>query len=393
MRPPRVVMIIQYYVPMLAGAERQLATVAPRLARAGLDVHVITRHAPGLAPFEMIDGVSVHRLASRGPKAAVSLGFTALAQPLIRRLRPDVVHAHELLSPTTTALVAKAMLGMPVVAKVLRGGLLGDIDKLRGDRLGRLRLAAISRWVDAFAVISREIDEELAAIGVPPDRRVFLPNGVDVQHHKPLDPDAKRALRASLGLPADAPVALFVGRFEEEKRPVALAELWPAVRAAVPGAELVMVGRGALAEALGDSAGPGVRLVGYHKDVTPYYQSADVFVLPSATEGLSNALLEAMASGLACVATAVGGAPDLIRPGLSGHLVTPGDERGLRAALVDALTAVGSAEMGRAARHKVVTGYSLDATVEKLIELYSRFSPAVDVRRPNTATTPAHRAR
>ena len=83
------------------------------------------------------------------------------------RLRPDLVHAHEILSPASVAVMSKRLLGHPVVVKLLRGGLLGDIYKLEHRPFGRLRFRGLSREVDAFVVISREIESELAERGVP----------------------------------------------------------------------------------------------------------------------------------------------------------------------------------------------------------------------------------
>ena len=98
-----------------------------------------------------------------------------------------------------------------------------------------------------------------------------------------------------------------------------------------------MLGSGPCEAELRRVAPSGVRFLGDVADVTPYLRAADVFALPSSTEGLSNALLEAMAAGLAVVATAVGGAVDLIEDGRSGRLVAPGHPIALRDALVAVL--------------------------------------------------------
>jgi glycosyltransferase involved in cell wall biosynthesis len=160
-------MIIQAYHPHVGGAERQLMALVPLLQARGVEINILTRRYPGLKPFEMIGGAPVHRLPIPGPKPVASTAFTLAALPLLARLRPHVIHAHELLSPTTTAVAAKRLYNTPVVAKVLRGGVLGDIDKLQKKPLGQRRLATFRRQVDAFITISQEIDDELAALGVP----------------------------------------------------------------------------------------------------------------------------------------------------------------------------------------------------------------------------------
>ena len=89
-------MIIDGYHPLVGGAERQLAALALPLRAQGVEIHVLTRRHPGAAPFEMIDGVPVHRLLNVGPQAMASLMFTLGALQILRRIRPHVIHAHSL---------------------------------------------------------------------------------------------------------------------------------------------------------------------------------------------------------------------------------------------------------------------------------------------------------
>ena len=367
----RVAMIIQSYLPRLGGAERQLRAVAQRMAARGLGIDIITRRYPGLAAFERIDGIPVYRMPVPGPKPVASLLFTLSALRLLRKLRPDLIHAHELLSPTTTAVAAKRLWGTPVIAKVLRGGTLGDLAKLKRGGQGRQRIAMLQQ-VDAFAVISQEIDRELAENGTPAERRHFIPNGVDTERFAPLPEEARQRLRVELGM-GSAPVIVYSGRFSAEKGLAGLVGAWPRVRVLTPGAELLLLGAGEEEANLRAAAGEGVRFGGYVADVLPYLQAADAFVLPSQTEGLSNALLEAMAAGLPAVATAVGGAPDVITHGANGLLVPPDDPLQMAEALGGLLCdPAARTRLGAQARQKVECDYSLDATVEKLLALYQR---------------------
>jgi len=366
----RVVKVILEYLPIAGGAQRQIAAVAPHLLRRGIEVHVVTRRSPGLAAEETVDGVHVHRIPAPGPKAVASLLFTLRALLRLRALRPDVVHAFSLFSPTTVGLLARRWLGVPLVVKVLRGGRAGEIERLRAKPGVRSRLAAIRRGVDRFLAISREIDTELAAIGIGAGRRVALPNGVDVARFRPPRDGERAALRGELGLPPGR-VAIFCGRLVPEKRVDLLLEAWGGVAGSHPEATLVIAGSGPLEPALRRMAGPGVRFVGAVDDVAPWLRAADVFVLPSDTEGLSNALLEAMAAGLPVVATRVGGAEDVVRDGESGRLVAPGDGAALGAALV-ALLASGEERtaLGRAARRTMAESFALESVAARLVALY-----------------------
>ncbi len=372
-------MIIQAYHPHIGGAERQLAALAPLLRQQQVDVHVLTRRYANWPAFEQVDGVPVHRLPIPGPKAVASLAFTLSALPLLARLKPDVIHAHELLSPATTAVTAKRLLATPVVAKVLRGGESGDIAKLRQRRTGPRRLQTLLKQVDAFIVISREIEAELAALAVPAERRPFIPNGVDVARFAPLPAERRRHQRAELHLPP-GPLVVFSGRLAPEKRVQQLFDVWPAVRAVHPAATLLILGTGEQEASLKQQAGVGVRFEGRVANVTPYLQTADLLALPSATEGLSNALLEAMAAGLPVVASRVGGAPDLIDHGRNGWLIPPDAP----AALTDALLALLAddsrrEQMGQLARQKIERDYALPAVASRLRTLYDAVLAA---RRP-----------
>lgn len=366
----RVAMVIQGFHPRVGGAERQLQAVAPRLRAAGIDVQIVTRRHPGLSAFSEVDGVPVHRVGTSGPKALASAAFTVGAVDRLRRLRPDVIHAHELLSPTTVAVIAGVVTGAPVVVKVL---ISGEVRYLRDERpLGRQRLAVFRRRVDAFVTISRDIDDELAAVGVPAERRHHIPNGVDVERYRP--PTAwereEHRWRHRLG---PGPTIVFVGRLEPQKNLRQLVEVFARVRDRHPGAELLLAGEGSEERPLRELAGPGVRLLGELRDVTGLFQAADVFVLPSWREGLSNALLEAMACGLPVVVTAVGGATEVVDQGRSGLLVDPGDATELQAALETLVADPGRRlAMGTAARQEIVDRYALTDRVEEFRRLYRK---------------------
>lgn len=376
-KPIRVAMLIQSYHPHVGGAERQLATLSPRLQEMGVDVQILTRRYPGLKSFEKINGIPVYRLPIPGPKPMASLFFTIAAQPLLYRLKPDLIHAHELLSPTTTAVLAKRIFGVPVVAKVLRGGQLGDIAKLKRSRSGRQRLVVMGRHVDAFITISQEIDRELASLNIPQSKRPFIPNGVDTERFSPVSESERETLRQKLNLP-NGLTAVYTGRLVEEKQIDKLIEIWPQIRAVQPNANLILLGTGEQETKLKQQAGEGIVFRGAVVDVSPYLKGADLFILPSATEGLSNALLEAMSVGLPSVASNVGGAPDLITHNYSGLLIAPDAPTDLAKNIISLLNdKLLRQKLGSQARKKIIQDYSLPSVVEKLYDLYTRllFTP------------------
>lgn len=366
--PIRVAMLIQAYYPRLGGAERQLASLAPLLKNLGVEIQIFTRrYDRALSPFEMVGGIPVHRLPVPAPKPLAALSYSLTALPALAKFNPQVIHAHELLSPATTAILAKRVFGTPVVAKVLRGGELGDLAKLKKRAFGKRRIESIKHGIDKFIVISSEIDRELAEVGVPNEKRVFIPNGVDARRFASGD---KSALRRSLNLP-DGLIAVFSGRLDPEKRVNYLIEIWKDVVEKYPNATLLILGAGTEAETLKNMAGANIRFEGSVEDVAPYLRAADIFILPSSTEGLSNSLLEAMASGLAPIATSVGGAADLIRHGENGLLIPPDDRGAILSALLTLLPDENlRGRFGSVSRNLIAEKYSLSATAEKLNALY-----------------------
>jgi glycosyltransferase involved in cell wall biosynthesis len=371
-RPIRVATIIQQYHPYIGGAQSQVAMLAPMLQSLNVETFILTRRYAGLAAFEIINGIPVYRLPIPGIKPTASIGFTLAALRELHRLKPDVIHAHEFFSPATTAFIAKQVLGVPVAVTAHRSGELGDVERLKHKILGKQRLASLIKHADAFVAISHVINQELSAIGVPAFRRVLIPNAVDTIRFVQCCPDMKITQRALLGL-EPGPTAIYTGRFAPEKRLDMLVEIWQAVRDQIPGAQLLLVGQGDDETKLRAIAGAGVVFVGTPQDVVPYLRAADLFVLPSFAEGLSVALLEAMAVELSVVATAIEGNLEVIQHGETGWLVPPNNAERLRNAVIQLFNNPTSrAMLGKQARAQVIKKFELSVAAKKLRTLYER---------------------
>lgn len=365
-------MLIQKYHPLVGGAERQLAALGPLLQARNVDIHVITRQFPGMKSFEIVDGIPVHRMPIVGPKAVRAAMYTWTALSTLKKLQPDVIHAHGFLSTASTAIKAKQKYATPVLVKSLRGGTLGDLYRLQHKPFGQRRLAMLKQWADRFINISQEIETELITAGVPQEQCVFIPNGVDLDRFTPLSSDEKSAVRAKLDLPSGL-ITIYAGRLDVEKRVDQLVTIWPQVLSRFPDALLLLLGTGTQDAKLRQLAGEGIRFEGRVDDVAPYLKSADLCVLPSVAEGLSNALLEAMAAGLPVVATAVGGTPDLISHQRTGWLIPPDDPTSLQEALLTLYeNHAKRTELAQNGRNRVVEEYSLFKTADRLRCLYGQ---------------------
>ena len=273
-----------------------------------------------------------------------------------------------------TAILAKFILRRPVVAHVLRGGLLGDVAVLLGAPLGRLRLRLFRHAVDQFIAVSDETRRELLAVGIPADRITLVSYGVDTHRFHPAAPTERDCLRRRLDLEGSR-VVVVVARLVPEKGIDRLLVAWPAVKAAVPSALLVIAGDGSARAALVRQAEhlSGVRFIGEQRDPLPFLQAADCFTLPSYTEGLPISLLEAMATGVPCVVSAIGGISDAVDEKV-GTLVPPGDTARLAEALVQILRldSDAQAKLGAAARERVLERYTLEENAAALDRVYAR---------------------
>ncbi|MBL6980974.1 MAG: glycosyltransferase family 4 protein [Anaerolineales bacterium] len=368
-----VVMIIQDYLSNVGGAQGQLASISPFLQALDVDVSVITRQYPGLAAQEIVDDVNIYRSPSPGSPGFASAISTLLALPVLARIQPDIIHVHGLLSPMTTGLAGKKITGVPLVVKVLRGGDLGDLNRLHTKIFSAARINWMRQMVDLFFVISDEIDQELDCLGISGEKRIIMPNGVDTNKFSPVSDTEKKNIRKSLGLSEDGLIGIYSGRLVAEKQVNKLLTVFRELKLKYPNAYLMILGSGPQENSLKKISGPGVKFVGFTDQVDSYLKAADIFVLPSATEGLSNSMLEAMAAGLAVVATAVGGAPDVIEHKYHGWLVDPDETESLKNALEvlledDELRK----KLGTNARKKMEDEYAFAVIAKRMREMYDR---------------------
>ncbi len=309
---------------------------------------------------------------------------------LLRRLRPAIVHTRNL--GTVDAHLPAWLAGVRARIHGEHGRDIGDLEgaNRRHRRIRRLMRPFIHRYVP----LSRDLEDYLRdAVGVAPARITRIVNGVDVGRFHPAgDGTARDALLAECGWPADSVVIGWVGRMEPVKNVQGLVEAFARLDDSAPDqagrARLLLVGDGsrhatvaADVERLG--LGDRVRLTGARDDVPGLLRALDLFVLPSLAEGISNTILEAMASGVPVVATDVGGNAELIRPGETGEIVAAGDPAALAGGLATYLARPARlATDGRAARRRAVENHSIDAMVSAYADLYDR----VLAERRGTAT-------
>ena len=299
----------------------------------------------------------------------------------LERLRPDVVHASLTLSPLDFLLPDLCeQLGLPLVATFHPAFDAGLRNLTAGTTQLMYQLYAPSlAHYDRVIVFSELQAELLNRLGVKENRLAVIPNGVDPQQWAPAgqeQPSVSQELAALQRQFGNERIFLYMGRIAPEKNVEALLKAWRLVQ--LPGCRLVVVGDGTMRQQLMQSYGEEDRVLwwGHEPDRLrrlALLQLAEVFILPSLVEGLSLALLEAMASGTACIATDAGADGEVLEGGAGIVISTQAVTTQLRT-LLPLLRdqPVLSAELGRRARARVLERYSLSHNIDSLEKLYGQ---------------------
>lgn len=307
---------------------------------------------------------ALHKNPGRDVRAFIRLVM------LLRRLRPAIVHSRNW--ATFDAIPAAWTARVPVVVHGEHGR---DISDPAGENRRRNRLRrAFSPLVDRYVAVSADLSLWLTEkVSIPAHKVATIPNGVDSARFGGV---GRSDARRRLGIPADHVVVGTVGRLDPVKDQASLVKAFAALRPARPGALLVIAGDGPCrAELTHLISGLGlenhVLLLGERQDIPELMAAMDLFVLPSIAEGMSNTVLEAMATGLPVVATRIGGNPELVEDGLTGRLVPPLDIAGLAAAIDGYLDdAHLRALHGKASRHRAVERFDLAVMARAYGNLY-----------------------
>ncbi len=326
---------------------------------------MLVAHPSGELRQRAKEGLDLIPLA---PRNEMDLGAAWRLARIMKRLQPDIIHAHD---PHGVAMAALAlsMATQPVKPPLVAAR--------RVDF--HLRRGALSRWkyrqVACFICVSAAIQAMLVADGVPSSRTVVVNEGIDLERVAAAPP-AK--LHEELWLPHHAPIVGNVAALVPHKGQKHLVEAAALVVREVPDARFVIAGEGELRESLERQIRERrlekhVLLLGFRPDVLSLHKAFDLFVMSSVTEGLGTSLLDAMACGKAVVATIAGGIPEVVQDGVTGLLVRPRDHGAMAAAIVKLLKDEAlRARMGQAGLKDVTDRFSAERMVRDTLAVYER---------------------
>jgi len=378
-------------VPFLhytGGMERQAVQLARKLRERQVDLAIITgwyveeyvqRRYPGLRWRDDVGNIPIYRVPVTRASWRLRLvlfGLWSMFLLTSRLQRFQIIHAHQLISTGVMAVFISSLLGRSVIVKLASGGEVGDLVSLRRAFFGHPPVGFLGRHIDRIVSLTSQIQSELLEVGFPPDKIVVIPNGVDTRQFRPASKGEKERIRENLALPK-SPIVTFVGGLKPKKRVDFLLLAWTRIQERHPDAHLLLIGDGPLRprlEALCRLLGlaTSVTFIGAVENVHLYLRASDLFVLPSLGEGLANALLEAMATGLPVITTDTVGNRDVIVQGENGLLFPQDDEQALASLILRVLDGdAWSEQLGQAARETAQTCFSLDSVADQYLRLYA----------------------
>jgi glycosyltransferase involved in cell wall biosynthesis len=387
---PRVLMVTGAYFPETSGGGLQARAVIRALHRDADFVVLTTSADPSLPADAEEDGIAIRRVHVDVGSAISKLTAGARLVSAFVALAPriDIVNLH--------GFSGKAIL-FAALSRLFRKRFVITLQtSVQDEPLAVRRTGAAAYWAycsaDLYLSVSPGLSRGYLDGGLPASRLRQVRNAVETDRFRPPDAGEREALRRELGLPVDVPLVLFVGYFSRDKRPDVMYRSWAANALADCRPGLVMIGatlavhgevNTALAPAIREwAARDGVAdrlfLVEAATTIERYFRAADLFVLPSVREGLPIALIEAMSSGLPCVASRLEGSTDvLIEDQVTGLLVAPDDEAGFASAIRSLLTDCRMAErLGTAARAVVLDRYAIQTAAASWLSAYQELSPS-----------------
>jgi len=390
----------QFLPEVFGGAEQQCLRLSRALSGRGVAPHILTSRFDVNTPAqEILDGVPVTRLYAKHPPqmGGPYIGSTMRWMRDLSRWFAthkgsyDLIHCHQAKVNAWAGVRNAKRHGVPALVKLGSAGPNLDFYSLEKKKYlwGKWAAREVAQDMDRVIGISDEMERDLVAYGIEDARRVHIPNGVEVpawaspQRNSPEQGAIRSRIRQRLGLSDTDLMVLFVGRMEVQKNVDTLLKAFAPV---ADQAHLVLLGDGDLMQDHQELAAQ-LGLSGRchfegRVDTVPDYQAAtDMFVLPAIAEGMSNALLEAMAAGALPVVSEVSGNTDLVDAGETGVLYNPPrDADALTRALRQAfeLTPAQRATLCAAAHLKIRDHFSMDAVADRYVDLYKTIVPTFD---------------
>ena len=369
----KILFVVDGYYPSLGGAEMQVDLLTKALHAQGHTIKILAPHMEKDRPlFEVIDGVRIERIPYPRIKiiGALILVFRVGLRLLRDRKKIDAIHIHMVRNLAATIGLLNPLLKAKVVAKIsgaweFNGGVL---DPKLASRPFNIIMNRLIKRIDYFQAISKFTVEQLKVAGYSTDKIKLIPNAIDTD----------RFFVDRSKQPSECINVVYTGRLEYVKGVDILLEAWAKVLSKVDKQQvkLLIAGAGNEQSKLDEivkkyGMKDSVSFLGVISDIPNLLSKAHIYTQPSRQEGLSNSVLEAMATGLPIVATKVSGNEDIICDGDNGFLVEPENSSELADAILQLINNEEQRiQLGKRSNEIVLRGYQLPVILKQLTQTY-----------------------
>lgn len=362
----RIAILVALFPPIwLAGTEIATYNIAKYLATSGYEIHVLTSKDEGLLAESVEQNIHVHRIRRSNVPPLGVISFWWQMFRILRRINPDIVHSQDI-SMGIPGFISKEILKIPFVV-CGQGG-----DVYQPGLFTKLLSKLVLGNADAAIALTKDMKKNMQRIC---NRTInVIPNGIDLERFVDLQ---RNEVRDKLQIKPEEKLLIFVGGFRPVKGIRYLITALKMLQQQGQPVKLVLVGRGRGEKDLRRYVQQldlvnSVIFTGQipNENIPQFMAAADVFVLPSLSEGLPNVVLEAMASGLPIIATKVGGLPEIIEEGRNGFLVEPKNPKQI---VEKILSIFGNDELRNsisANNREKIKEYSWDSVVDRLEKVY-----------------------
>ncbi|PHR96484.1 MAG: hypothetical protein COA78_28735 [Blastopirellula sp.] len=383
MNPLRLALVTRRYWPLVGGAEMVMANLASQFAKEQAHVQIVTAQWHRTWPQQVVHReVYVERLPNPPLRGWGTFRYMMSLGRWLRKNHTelDAVYVSMLKHSAYITVQQLKETNVPVILRAEGAGKTGDCVWQQEANFGS-RIRTICQQADAVVAPSEKIWQELLESGYDPNKIHFIPNGVAIS--EPRSPKRCEAARQalanvnpSLKLKENSPVAVFTGRLHAGKGLLCAINAWAIVVKQFPNAKFWIIGEGPQEDKLRKRINHlnlhgRVVMPGVFDNVEDLLHAADLFILPSHEEGMSISLLEAMATGLAVVASDITGNQKLVAHDQSGMLFPVDDHQDLAASVLKIISDQKYAtSLGNSARELVEQRFSLAESTQQHEELF-----------------------
>lgn len=377
-----VMMVCQFFDPRLSGAANQALTLAKMLKNEGVQVKIIAGKYASEKKKETINGIEIRRLPSGNSKFKILFFLLQLCLYLWKEKKHyQIIHCHGGFIYSFAVGLIRKLSGKRSIVKITSGK--SDTSWWYYGKFKRIK-HKLFNFNNVFIATSKEIYNGLLKIGIPENKIHLIPNGVDTKKFCPIKAEQdKEYLKQKLNL-GGKKCALFIGLLSREKGADLLIDAWLKIASTRRDLFLLCIGPlrhpflsiedcyEEITEKLREhKLTHTVKFVGIVNNVVDYLKTADIFTLPSRSEGLPNALLEAMACGLPCICSDIGATRDVIIDGVNGVLFKCEDSDELARSIINLLDNPDFAHrLGRAARRTIEEKFAISKIAKQYIQVY-----------------------